>query len=142
MDEVDDITGNKVKKTEGGIFLVTSWDDSPQDIAQRSEKIKTRIDSLAKMKRTPEIQIKLEELQKERETLNRKAQKNEYLPYKVAAVNEKLNRDFGVKVCENNVLFVFNKAALYLTNFQLKEYKYIITPVDFVGGLLSQKIAA
>lgn len=144
MDEVDDITGNKVKKTEGGIFLVTSWDDSPQDIAQRSEKIKTRIDSLAKMKRTPEIQIKLEELQKERETLNRKAQKNEYLPYRVAAVNKKLIRDFGggFKIEEDWILYVFNKAALYLTNFQLKEYKYIITPVDFVGGLLSQKIAA
>lgn len=142
MDEVDSLTGNKVKKTEGGIFLVTSWDDSPQDVAQRSEKIKTRIESLAKMKRTPEIQRELEGLQAEREMLNRKSQKHEYLPYRVAAVNEKLNRDFGVKLVEDSVLMVYNKAALYLTNFQLKEYKYILSPVEYVGALHINKTPA
>ena len=134
MDEVDEVTGNKVKKTEGGIFLVTSWDDSPQDIAQKSEKIKSRIDSLAKMKRTPEIQRELEGLQAQRELLNRKSQKHEFLPYRVAAVNEKLNRDFGVKLSPDSILFCYNKAALYISNFQLEEYKYIVCLVEHIGA--------
>ena len=133
-DEIDEVTRNKVKKSEGGIFMVTSWDDSPNDIAQKSQKIKERIESLTKTKRTPEIQKALEDMEAERNKLNRKAQKNEFLPYRVAAVNEKLNRDFGVKLSPDSILFCYNKAALYISNFQLEEYKYIICLTDHVGA--------
>ncbi len=135
QDEIDDATGNKVKKTSGGIFLVTNWDDSPQDIAQRSQKIKERIESLTKSKRTPEIQNELERLEVERQVLNRKAQKHEFLPYRVAWSNKKLERDFGVPILPDDILYTYNKAALYLSNFQLESYKYIIALVDHVGGL-------
>ena len=137
-DQIDEFTGNKIKKTDGGIFMVTSWKDSPQDVAQRSEKIKQRIESLTKSTRTPEIQAELERLEGERQQINRKAQKKEYLPYRVAAVNKKLCRDFGRKVGEDSILYVFNRAALYITNFQNKEYTYIIAMVDHVGALLNE----
>lgn len=135
QDEIDSSTGNKVKKSDGGIFMVTNWNDSPQDIAQRSQKIKERIESLTKSKRTPEIQNELERLEAERQTLNRKAQKHEFLPYRVAWANKKLERDFGVPVGPDDILYTYNKAALYLCNFQLESYKYIIALVDHVGGL-------
>lgn len=136
MDDVDAATGNKVKK-EGSIFLITNWEDSSQNIAQRSEKIKIRQEELAKNKRTPEIQLELERLQKEREQLNRKAQRKEYLPYRVAAANEYLCRDFGRHIGEDDVLFVFNKAAMYISNFKDKEYSYIIAMTEHIGGLLN-----
>ena len=136
-DEIDQATGNKVKKTNGGIFLVTNWDDSPQDIAQKSAKIKDRIESLTKSRRTPEIQLELEKLEAERGKLNRKAQKHEFLPYKTAFANRKLSRDFGCKVTEDRILYCYNKSCLYISNFQIFEYKFIIALTEYVGALLN-----
>lgn len=135
-DEVDKVTGNKIRKTSGGIFLVTDWEDSAQDLAQRSQKIKEQIESLAKSTRTPQIQKRLEELELERQNLNRKAQKNKMLPYRVAYSNRRVDRNFGQKIVEDDVLFCFNKACLYISNFQPKEYSYILCPVEHIGCLL------
>ncbi len=133
--EIDEFTGNKVKKTSGGLFVMEAWEDSPQDIAQKSQKIKERIESLTKSKRTPEVQQQLEKMEAERQILNRKAQKHEFLPYQLAFANRKLERDMGRKLQDSNILYCYNKAALYLTNFQLEKYKYIICLVEHVGFL-------
>lgn len=135
-DEVDGITGNKVKKSEGGIFVVTSWENSAQDIAQKSQKIQEHIESLTKSKRTPEIQIELEKMENERQHMNRKAQQKKMLPYLLAYSNRRVDRDFGQKVVENSILMCFNKACLYISNFKNKEYSYIICPVEHIGGLI------
>ena len=134
--ERDSATGNNVKKTEGGIYIVTNWDESPQYIGQRSQKIKEQIESLTKSKRTDEIQRRLEELELERQQLNRKAQRHLFLPYLVAFSNKRVDRDFGIGLREDDILYCYNKAALYISNFQLvPEYKYIICPVEHIGGL-------
>lgn len=138
-DEIDEATGNKVKKSAGGIFMVSNWNDSPQDIAQRSQKIKEKIESLTKSKRTPEVQKSLEDMEAERQALNRKAQKHEFLPYRVEAANKKLERDFGRYVGEDDVLYCYNKAALYVSNFKNKEYTYLVCLVEHIGGLKIDK---
>lgn len=133
-----DITGNKVKKTNGGIYVVTNWEVSPQNIAKISEEIKSRIESLTKSTRTPEIQRKLEELEAERQQLNRKAQRNLYLPFLVAYSNKVVDRNFGKKILEDDILYCHNKAALYISNFQIKTYKFIIIPIEHIGCLYNQ----
>jgi hypothetical protein len=134
-DEIDPATGNKVRKTPGGIFLVTDWEDSPQDIAQRSQKIKEHIESLTKSTRTPDIQKELEKMEGERQMLNRKAQMNKFLPYRVAYSNRRIDRDFGRKIKEDDVVYCYNKACMYISNFKIKEYRYILCPVEHIGGL-------
>ncbi len=137
-EEVDS-HGNKLKKSEGGIFLITDWENNSSNIAQKSQQIKEHIESLAKSKRTPEIQRVMEDLENQRIELNRKSQKRMFLPYRVAWVNRKLDRDFGRKVIEDDVIFAFNKACLYVSNFQDKEYSYIIALSEHIGGLLVNK---
>lgn len=138
-DGEDVVNGNKVKKSEGGILLITKWDESASDIAQKSERIKEHIESLTKSKRTPEMQLVLESMEEERIQLNRKAQKKMFLPYRVAWSNKKLDRDFGRKLVEDDVLYCFNKACLYVSNFQDKEYSYIIALTEHVGFLYHTK---
>lgn len=140
-EETDTVTGNKIKKSAGGLFLMADWENSSSNIAQKSEKIKQRIESLAKSKRTDEIQLVMESLEKERIELNRKAQMKKFLPYRLAwsGSNRKLDRDFGRKLVEDDVLFCYNKACLYITNFQDREYSYIICPTEHIGGLLNDK---
>lgn len=134
---VDEHTGNKLKKSEGGLFVITGWENSASNIAQKSEAIKEHIESLTKSKRTPEIQTALESMEAERIELNRKAQKRMYLPYRVAAVNRKLKRDFGQEVLEDDILMCFNKSCLYISNFQDKEeYSYIVALTEHIGGLI------
>jgi len=134
-DEIDQATGNKIKQSSGGIFMVTNWDDSPQNIAQKSQKIKDRIESLTKSKRTPERQLEMERLEQERIKLNRKSQKHEFLPFKVAFSNRKLDRDFSRKIQEDDILYCYNKACLYISNFQDKDYSYIICLTEHIGCL-------
>ena len=132
-DAIDESTGNRVKKTEGGIFVLSNWKDSPQDLMFRSTKIKDRIESLTKMKRTAVIQAELEKLEEERHQLNRESQKPKYIPYKVAYSNRKLDRDFGFNILEDRILWCLNKECLYITNYQPKEYTYIIARVEGIG---------
>lgn len=134
-EEVDS-SGNKLKKSEGGLFLITNWEINPSNIAQKSQQIKEHIDSLAKSKRTDEIQREMEKLEQQRIELNRKAQKRMYLPYRVAHSNRRVDRDFGRKVQEDDVLYCFNKACLYISNFQDKEYSYIICLVEHIAALV------
>lgn len=136
-EEVDTRTGNKLKKSQGGLFLIADWENSNSNIAQKSQQIKEHIESLAKSKRTDEIQREMERLEEERIQLNRKAQKKMYLPYRVAHSNKKIDRDFGKKLQEDDVLYCFNKACLYVSNFQDKEYSYIICLTDHIGFLLN-----
>lgn len=137
--EVDTHTGNKIKKSSGGLFLITNWEDNPSNIAQKSQAIKEHIESLAKSTRTPEIQKQMEIMEQERIDLNRKAQKRMYLPYRVAHSNRQVDRNFGRKVLEDSVLYCFNKACLYVSNFKDKEYNYIICLVEHIGGLVVKK---
>lgn len=132
------INGNKVKKSNG-LYLITDWENSSSNVAQKSERIKEHIESLAKSKRTDEMQREMEKLEEERIQLNRQSQKKKYLPYRFAWGNKKLNRDFGVTLQEDAVLYCFNKACLYISNFQDKEYSYIICLTEHIGGLLNQK---
>jgi hypothetical protein len=127
---------NQVEYIDERSLIITNWNESSQDIAYRSEKIKEQILSLTKSTRTPQIQFKLEELEKERMMMNRKAQKSEFLPYRVAYSNKILDDKFGVKISENTVLYCWNKACLYVSNFQDKEYTYIICLVEHIGGLI------
>lgn len=136
--ELDAATGNKLVKSEGGLFLIAKWDESASNIAQKSERIKEHIESLAKSTRTDEIQRKMESLEEERNQLNRKAQKKRYLPYRLAAANRKMERDFGCKLEEDRILICFNKGCLYISNFQDQEYSYIITMIDQIGCLVNQ----
>lgn len=137
-EETDAVTGNKIKKSEGGLFLMADWENSASTIAQKSEAIKEHIESLAKTKnRTADMQIVMEDLEKQRIDMNRKAQKNVFLPYRLAHWNRKLERDFGCKLEDGNVLMCFNKACLYVSNFQDREYSYIICLVDQVGCLVN-----
>lgn len=137
-EETDTVTGNKLRKSESGLFLMADWENSSSNIAQKSEKLKQRIESLAKSKRTDEIQLVMESLEQERIELNKKAQRKKFLPYRVAySGNRKLDRDFGRKLVEDDVLFCYNKACLYISNFQDREYSYIICPVEHIGGLLN-----
>lgn len=136
--EVDPITGNKLQKSESGLYLIADYENSASTIAQKSEAIKEHIESLAKTKnRTPDMQIVMEDLEKQRIDMNRKAQKNVFLPYRLAYANKKLERDFGCKLKENDVLFAFNKACLYVSNFQLHDYSYIIALSDHVACLVN-----
>lgn len=134
--ELDSESGNKLTKSKGGILLISKWDESSSNIAQKSERIKEHIESLAKSVRTDEIQREMERLEAERSQLNRNAQKKKYLPYRVAHSNRMVDRDFGRKLKEDDILYCFNKACLYITNFQDKEYSYIICLVEHIGGLL------
>lgn len=134
--EVDQATGNKLVKSKGGLFLITKWDETPSNIAQKSEKIKEHIESLAKSKRTPELQKVMEDLEQQRIDLNKKAQQRKYLPYRLAHANRKLDRDFGCKLKDDDVIFAFNKACLYISNFQDKEYSYIVALTEHIGALL------
>jgi len=135
--ELDAATGNKLVKSEGGLFLIEKWDESASNISQKSQQIKEHIESLAKSTRTDQIQREMERLEEERNQLNRKAQKRKYLPYRLAHWNRKLERDFGKKLQDNDVVFAFNKACLYICNFQDKEYSYIICLTDHVGALVN-----
>lgn len=137
LEEMDSVTGNKIKKSEGGLFLMADWENSASTIAQKSEAIKEHIESLAKTKnRTDDMQREMERLEEQRNQLNRKAQKNMFLPYRLAAFNRKLERDFGCKLKEDMILYAFNKACLYVSNFQDKEYSYIVSLTDHVGLLV------
>lgn len=136
--ELDNATGNKIVKTDGGLYEITNWEDNAGNIAQKSEKIKQHIESLAKSKRTDEIQLVMEDLERQRIELNRKAQRKFYLPYRLAYSNSKLDQKFSRKLVDGDVLFAYNKACLYMTNFQLESYKYIICNIDYIGGLLIQ----
>lgn len=137
--ELDAATGNKLVKSKGGILLIAKWDESASNISQKSERIKEQIESLAKSTRTDEIQRKMESLEEERNQLNRSAQKKRYLPYRLAHFNRKLERDFGKKLVDNDILFCFNKACLYICNFQDKaEYSYIICLQEHIGLLVNQ----
>lgn len=132
--EVDNNTGNKIEKKEGGLYQITNWGDNASNIAQKSEQIKEHIESLAKMTRTDEVQLVMEDLERQRIELNRKAQRKFYLPYRVAYFNPKLKTKFaGIK--EDSVLYCYNKACLYMTNFQLEPYKYIICNTDYIAGM-------
>jgi len=138
--KVDSETGHKLKKSNGGLLLFSDWENSFDNISQKSEKIKEHIESLAKTKnRTPEIQLTMEQMEQERIDMNRKAQKRMFLPYRVAYSNRIVDRNFGRKVLEDDVLFCFNKACLYISNFQDKEYSYIVALVEHIGGLLINK---
>lgn len=134
--DIDERTRHKIKKSTGGILLITDWEDSAEDIAHKIQRLKERIESLTKSTRTDQVQKELERLELERQNLNRKAQQNKFLPYRVAFSNRRVDRNFGKKLVEDNILFCFNKACLYISNFQLKEYKYIIAPVEHIGCLL------
>ena len=134
-DEKDELTGNKLTKSESGLFLITDWGESASNVAQKSQKLKEHIESLAKSTRTPEIQLAMETMEEERIQLNRKAQRRMFLPYRLAWANRKLHRDFGRKLQEDDVLFAFNKACLYISNFQDKEYSYIVCLVEHIGAL-------
>ena len=137
-EEVDPVTKNKLKKSEGGLYLIADWENNPGTIAQKSQQIKEHIESLAKTKnRTDEMQREMERLEEQRNQLNRKAQKNMFLPYKLAAFNRKLERDFGCKLEEDKIVFAYNKACLYVSNFQLHDYAYIICLADHVGCLVN-----
>lgn len=137
--ELDATTGNKLVKSKGGLFLIAKWDESHSNIAQKSERIKEHIESLAKSTRTDQIQREMERLEEERNQLNRKAQKKKYLPYQLAYANRKLERDFGRKLYSGDIIYAFNKACLYITNFQIEEYGFIIALVDHVGLLIEDK---
>jgi len=128
--------GNKLQKSEGGLFLITNWETNPSNIAQKSQKIKEHIESLSKSTRTPEIQKVMEDLEQQRIDLNKKSQRRLFLPYRVAYSNRKVDRDCGIKIQEDDVLYCFNKACLYISNFQDKEYSYIICLVEHIGCLL------
>ena len=136
-EEVDS-HGNKLKKSEGGIFLITDWENNSSNIAQKSQQIKEHIESLAKSKRTPEVQRVMEDLENQRIELNRKSQKRMFLPYRLAYSNRMLDRDFGLKLSEDDVLFCFNKACLYISNFKDKEYSYIVCLTEHIGLLQRQ----
>jgi len=137
--ELDAATGNKLVKSEGGLFLIAKWDESASNISQKSERIKEHIESLAKSTRTDQIQREMERLEEERNQLNRKAQKRKYLPYQLAYANRKLERDFGRKLYSGDIIYAFNKACLYITNFQIEEYGFIVALVDHVGLLVEGK---
>jgi len=139
-DETDSITGSTVKKAESGLYVITDWENSASNVVQKSQQIKEHIESLAKSKRTPEIQRVMEDLEQQRIDLNRKAQKRMYLPYRVAWTNRKLDRDFGRKLVEDDVLYCFNKACLYISNFQDKEYSYIVCLVEHIGSLVNPEV--
>lgn len=132
---VDKTTNLRMEESGGGLLIVTNWKDSPQNIAYRSEKIKNRIQSLLKTTRTPDIQAELELLEGERMAMNRNAQKSEYLPYLVAYSNSRVDNQLGRKILEDDILYCWNKACLYISNFQDKEYTYIICLVEHIGGL-------
>ncbi len=138
-DAVDEHTGNKIKK-EGSLFLLTDWRETPLDIKNQSVKIQNQIDSLIKSTRTPEIQTVLESLEAQKIALNRKAQQKKYLPYRVAYSNRKVDRNFGRKVLADDLLMCFNKGCLYISNFQLEEYTYIICRVEDVGVLINNEV--
>ncbi len=136
--EIDSNTGNKITKTEGGLFMITNWEDNPSTIRQRSEKIKEHIESLAKSTRTPELQLAMENMEEERKKLNRKAQKRMFLPYRIAWSNVKLNKRFGRTLMEDDVVYCYNKACLYISNFQIETYTYIICPIVHIGLILKK----
>lgn len=133
--ERDDISGRDIQVSKGGIFTFSEWKDSPQDIAEKVEKIKQRVQSLTKSTRTPQIQTELENLDKESQRLNKEAQKKAYLPYRLAASNKIVDRNFGFKLKEDDLLYCFNKECLYISNFQDKEYSYIICRNEGIGLL-------
>jgi len=88
--------------------------------------------------RTPEMQKVMEGLEQDRINLNRLSQKKKFLPYRIAWSNKKLDRDFGRKLQEDDILMCRNDACLYISNFQDKEeYTYIITLIDHVGLLVN-----
>ena len=119
---------------------MADWENSASTIAQKSEAIKEHIESLAKTKnRTADMQIVMEDLEKQRVDMNRKAQKNVFLPYKLAYANKKLERDFGKKLHDSDLIFAFNKACLYICNFQdNSDYTYIICLSEHVALLVNE----
>lgn len=131
--EVDSNTGNKIQKTEGGLLLITNWDENPSMIRQRSEKIKEHIESLSKSNRTPEIQLAMESMEEERKKLNRLAQRRLFLPYRIAWSNVRVNKKFGRTLVDGDVIYCYNKACLYISNFQIEPYAYIICPIQHIG---------
>jgi len=134
--EVDSNTGNKIQKTEGGLLLITNWDENPSMIRQRSEKIKEHIESLSKSNRTPEIQLAMESMEEERKKLNRLAQRRLFLPYRVAYAPITVLNKFKNPIKEDSIIYCYNKGCLYISNFQLEKYSYIICEIKHIGGLL------
>lgn len=125
-----------LKETETGIVLFADWHKNIQSIIERTDKIKEEINGLLKSTRTQEVQSKLESLTNEQHTLNKELKKNKFLPYKLAYSNKKVDMDCGINLKEDDIIYAFNKAALYITNFQNKEYQYIILPVEHLGAVM------
>lgn len=134
--EYDEMYKTYLKKTNIGLLTFSKWEDNAVNIAQKVEQLKNKIESLSKSTRTPEIQHKIGELEKERQELNRKSQKAAYLPYKLAYAHPIHNRMFHRKLQEDDILYCLNKGCLYITNFQTTpQYKYIIASIEHVGFL-------
>lgn len=131
--EYDENLNAYLKDTGNGLVVFSDWNKSPQRYSERVTNIKNQIAGLIKSTRTPEIQSKLEELEKEKQQINKELQKNKYLPYKLAYCNKKMDTDCGIKLKEDDIIYAFNKAALYITNFQNKEYSYIIVNTEQIG---------
>jgi hypothetical protein len=137
--EKDELTGMYIEKTASGVIRFVEWKDNPNDVALQVEEIKKQIDSLNKSRRTPEVQKKLNELTQEMNSKNRKLQKKTLLPYKVAYSNKIIDRNFGFKLKEDDIVYCDNWACRYITNFRNKEYSYIICPIDNIGFLYDSK---
>lgn len=133
--ELDEVSGLHLDKTQSGLFVFTDYKETPQDIARKVEDLKLQINSLAKSRRTLQVQQAIDNLSKEMNGLNRKLQKKTLLPYKVAYSSKRVDRNFGFKLKEDDILYCENWACRYITNFKNKDYSYIVCPVDNIGFL-------
>lgn len=131
--ELDKETGLHLEKSESGLFKIVEWKESTSDVAQKVETLKLQINSLAKSKRTQQVQNAINDIQKEMNGLNRKLQKKALLPYKVAYSSKIVDRNFGFKVKEDDIVYCDNWACRYITNFKNKDYSYIVCPVNNIG---------
>lgn len=139
--EYDEELKTHLKKVNG-ILTFENWETTADATVQKSEAIKNKILSMSKTQnKTDELYREVNSMEKERKKINREFRRKKFLPYKVAFSNKIVDRDFGTALKEDDILYCLNSACLYLSNFQLKEYQYIICRTDQIGLLDRRKLA-
>ena len=138
----DEAINNALQKTETGLFLFKTWNETREDKEAKQAEIKRQVQELSKSGNDkPHIQQAIREKELEMENISRDINSKRYSYYTVAFANKEISEWFDRKVSAGDTLAILNIATQTTIKFMGKEY--IVCKTKFIAALVNeQQIAA